>query len=124
MAILAILLALGASAVMASPAPIETLTPAAAGDFATAIGGALDPAVTPAGAVNGAMMATPPEYLTIQITNSFGMAVSTSHANNANAPTPVGGTPAAGNVANGAVVSFAAPTNWAGNIGTSLIPFC
>ncbi|KAJ0120886.1 hypothetical protein J7T55_015623 [Diaporthe amygdali] len=61
-------------------------------------------------------MDKPPEHLTIQIINSYGLEITTAHASNAGSPTPVGGAIQPGIVPNGTTASFAVPTGWAGNV--------
>ncbi|KUI62551.1 hypothetical protein VP1G_09662 [Cytospora mali] len=57
-----------------------------------------------------------PEYLTIQIINSHGDTITTSHARNAGSPTAVGGAIGPGIMTNGETAAFAVPTGWAGNV--------
>ncbi|POS77412.1 hypothetical protein DHEL01_v204189 [Diaporthe helianthi] len=63
-----------------------------------------------------ARMEAPPEYLTIEIINAYGQDITTAHASNAGAPTPVDGPIPPGVIPDGASASFAVPTGWAGNV--------
>jgi len=95
-----------------------------------AIGGAIDvankhaapsPVPTPAPAIKDRAalmerMDNPPQYLTITIVNSRAEPLSTSHAVNYGAPTPIWGDNGPGTIALGGTAAFAVPTGWAGNV--------
>lgn len=63
-----------------------------------------------------ASISPPPEYLTITIINSRPVPISTAHASNAGAPSPISGDNGPGTIAVGGTASFAVPTGWGGNV--------
>ena len=83
----------------------------------TAIGGALDPIPTNrVGKFDAVDIASPPEFLTIQVVNSHGDAITTSHAHATTGPSAISGNTLPGTIANGATAAFAVPTGWVGNV--------
>ncbi|KAK3940767.1 hypothetical protein QBC46DRAFT_434101 [Diplogelasinospora grovesii] len=70
------------------------------------------------GAVLTARINPPPEYLTIAI-NSQNGPISTSHASNVGAPTPIWGDNGPGTFPSGGAAAFIVPTGWAGNVAIS-----
>lgn len=57
-----------------------------------------------------------PEYVTINIINSYGSPLSTIHASDPAAPAPVSGNVNPDTIAAGATAAFAVPTGWTGNV--------
>ncbi|KAK3367302.1 hypothetical protein B0T24DRAFT_659317 [Lasiosphaeria ovina] len=68
------------------------------------------------GAVPGGRIHPPPEYLTIAIINYRSGPVSTSHASNIGAPTPIWGDSTSGTIPSGGAAALVVPTGWAGNV--------
>ena len=68
------------------------------------------------GAVLGGRIHPPPEYLTIAIINYQSGPVSTSHASNIGAPTPIWGDSTSGTIPSGGAAALVVPTGWAGNV--------
>ncbi|KAK6189578.1 putative secondary metabolism biosynthetic enzyme [Pestalotiopsis sp. IQ-011] len=64
-------------------------------------------------------MASPPEFLTINIVNSHTAAVSTAHVHDVDSPAAASGNVAGGTLAQGAAASFAVPTGYIGNLALS-----
>jgi hypothetical protein len=100
----ATLLAL-ASNVLAGPFPAATPTTFAVG---TAVGGAASIKTQEA-----VLAVDPPEYLTIEIVNSHGDAITTSLSNAVSAP--VSGATGTGTMSKGETASVVFPTGWIGN---------
>jgi hypothetical protein len=109
-----------ASSALAHPQPAVTGTKGdrvIASTLGTAIGGALQVEATAKPKLEFVKaIASPPEYLTIEIINMHGDAISTSHAHAQGGPMAVSGNVGPGTMAKGETAAFALPTGWAGNV--------
>jgi len=66
--------------------------------------------------IEGGLIASPPNVLSITVINKHTAPISTYHAHEAGGPTAIGGEAGSGTMAKGATAAFAVPTGWAGNV--------